>query len=231
LLSFATSEVFRKGEKLTVDEATLQAFGRLLRETRENARMSVADLAKRLGLSTATIYNWQQGRFKPDQGTLVRLAEIFGDEFAREAKYAGIEIKGDWGTPSPDNPDPAGGDEEQLQLDAAEEDDGEEDEGEVVDDGQTISVGPVEAGDPIPPNSGAVVPINAPPVEFMALQKQAVLLLIEAYAAAWREMDLDDCPDPEEMLRAITVAGLEVADMLGPRVADVLDQARRGVLP
>lgn len=45
---------------------------------RRRAGITVAQLAKRLSVTRATIYFWEQGRYLPNAGLLPELAEILG---------------------------------------------------------------------------------------------------------------------------------------------------------
>ena len=49
-----------------------------IRELREAADMTQADLADRLQVSVPTVSRWESGVIRPSVGNLIQLAEIFG---------------------------------------------------------------------------------------------------------------------------------------------------------
>ncbi len=49
-----------------------------IRELREAAGMTQADLADRLQVSVPTVSRWENGVIRPSVGNLIELAEIFG---------------------------------------------------------------------------------------------------------------------------------------------------------
>ena len=49
-----------------------------IRELREAAGMTQADLAERLQVSVPTVSRWESGVIRPSVGNLIELAEIFG---------------------------------------------------------------------------------------------------------------------------------------------------------
>jgi DNA-binding XRE family transcriptional regulator len=51
-----------------------------LKELREAKFMTVADLAKRMGVSAQTIYFWETGRHLPKLSHRKKLVELFGAE-------------------------------------------------------------------------------------------------------------------------------------------------------
>lgn len=51
-------------------------FGERLREARVAAEMTVADLARRLGVDPRTVAGWQAGRSRPSYERLVEIARI-----------------------------------------------------------------------------------------------------------------------------------------------------------
>lgn len=51
-----------------------------LKELREQRFLTVADLAKRLGVSTQTIYHWEAGTHKPLLSHRKKLVEALGIE-------------------------------------------------------------------------------------------------------------------------------------------------------
>ena len=53
-------------------------IGTRIRKQREAMRMTVAKLAKRIGVSRSTLTNWESGRTEPTAGELVRLAQAVG---------------------------------------------------------------------------------------------------------------------------------------------------------
>jgi transcriptional regulator with XRE-family HTH domain len=54
-----------------------QRLGRMLRQARENKGLSVTDVARAVGASRFSVYNWEKGDAWPDSGTLLRLATLF----------------------------------------------------------------------------------------------------------------------------------------------------------
>ncbi|NLT97602.1 MAG: helix-turn-helix transcriptional regulator [Christensenellaceae bacterium] len=48
-----------------------------IRALREEANILQADLAKHLGVSQATLSNWERGEYQPDTETLKRIADYF----------------------------------------------------------------------------------------------------------------------------------------------------------
>lgn len=48
-----------------------------LKEAREKARLSTADVASYLHVSTQSIYNWETGKRKPNKATIHMLAELY----------------------------------------------------------------------------------------------------------------------------------------------------------
>ena len=48
-----------------------------IRELREAAGMTQADLANRLQVSVPTVSKWESGVIRPNVGNLIQLAEIF----------------------------------------------------------------------------------------------------------------------------------------------------------
>ena len=49
-----------------------------IKELREAAGMTQADLADRLQVSVPTVSRWESGVIRPSVGNLIELAEIFG---------------------------------------------------------------------------------------------------------------------------------------------------------
>lgn len=49
-----------------------------IKELRIEFRMKQSDLAGILGISQATLSNWETGRFEPDIETLIKLSNLFG---------------------------------------------------------------------------------------------------------------------------------------------------------
>lgn len=52
--------------------------GQRLKEIREAQGMSQASVAKHLGISRSSYFNWENGKTKPNQKNLSVLAELFG---------------------------------------------------------------------------------------------------------------------------------------------------------
>ena len=48
-----------------------------IRALREEAKILQADLAKHLGVSQATLSNWERGEYQPDTETLKKIADYF----------------------------------------------------------------------------------------------------------------------------------------------------------
>jgi transcriptional regulator with XRE-family HTH domain len=48
-----------------------------IRELRVRNNIKQSELAKSLGISQATLSNWERGEFEPDKNSLIKLAEIF----------------------------------------------------------------------------------------------------------------------------------------------------------
>ena len=53
-----------------------KSLSRLLRVARVDRKLSVADLADQLGVSTASIYFWESGRVRPRDANLTALCKI-----------------------------------------------------------------------------------------------------------------------------------------------------------
>jgi transcriptional regulator with XRE-family HTH domain len=69
-------------------------FGAVIRQTRENLGLSVAEFAERLGVTRADVYQWEKGQRSPGKGSiqddaielefLTRLWESLDDESRRK---------------------------------------------------------------------------------------------------------------------------------------------------
>lgn len=55
--------------------------GPALRAARHAANLNVAEVGVAIGVDTHTVYRWEQGRNRPDVGTLERLAKLYGVTF------------------------------------------------------------------------------------------------------------------------------------------------------
>lgn len=53
-------------------------FAVALRMLRAKADISQEELARRAGVSTASVVNWEDGKYMPSLATAVKLADIFG---------------------------------------------------------------------------------------------------------------------------------------------------------
>jgi transcriptional regulator with XRE-family HTH domain len=62
---------------MTADALALE-IGARLRLLRRRADMKAQTLAKRLGVTRHTVWNWERGRSSPDAYNLVLLARAFG---------------------------------------------------------------------------------------------------------------------------------------------------------
>ena len=49
-----------------------------IRELREAQRWTQLDLANRLGVTPATVYNWERGKYEPSASKLRAIAQAFG---------------------------------------------------------------------------------------------------------------------------------------------------------
>lgn len=58
----------------------LSAIGAALKSTRERAKLSQAEAAKKLGVSTLTVSQWETGRRCPPLPRLPSIAEAYGIE-------------------------------------------------------------------------------------------------------------------------------------------------------
>lgn len=59
-------------------ETLRKAFGAELRTRRQNAGLSLADAASKLGLHTRTIDRWEFGQTRPTKAELIALDVIYG---------------------------------------------------------------------------------------------------------------------------------------------------------
>ncbi|RIK36688.1 MAG: XRE family transcriptional regulator [Chloroflexi bacterium] len=51
---------------------------RTIRELRESAGLTQFELAVKVGVTPATVYNWERGRYEPKASQLRTLARVFG---------------------------------------------------------------------------------------------------------------------------------------------------------
>ncbi len=58
----------------------------MLRELRTRRFISVAALAEKLGTTRQTIYNWEQGKARPNLDNLEKLVKFFGEEVLEHVK-------------------------------------------------------------------------------------------------------------------------------------------------
>ena len=49
-----------------------------MRNLRKKSQLLQSDLAEKLNLSTSTIGMWEQGRAKPDDESIIKMAQLFG---------------------------------------------------------------------------------------------------------------------------------------------------------
>ena len=56
--------------------ARKQDFARYLRDTRIKRRLSVAQVAEQVGVSTASIYFWENDRVRPREENLLALCKV-----------------------------------------------------------------------------------------------------------------------------------------------------------
>jgi transcriptional regulator with XRE-family HTH domain len=56
--------------------ARKQNFARYLRDARIKRRLSVAEVAEQVGVSTASIYFWENDRVRPQEGNLSTLCKV-----------------------------------------------------------------------------------------------------------------------------------------------------------
>jgi transcriptional regulator with XRE-family HTH domain len=79
---------------------SLKLFGQKLREVRNRAGLTQAELARRLSVSAELISIWERayqyrGRtWKPDRPSVVRLVEIFADQLSPEEAQAWVSLAG-----------------------------------------------------------------------------------------------------------------------------------------
>jgi DNA-binding XRE family transcriptional regulator len=52
------------------------SFSRQVRNARIDRGLSVTDVAKRVGVTTASVYHWEQGRTRPSDENLVALCKV-----------------------------------------------------------------------------------------------------------------------------------------------------------
>ena len=52
--------------------------------SRERIVLSMAEIAKRLGISRTAVYNWEHGKTEPHESHIETLAEILGPTFLRK---------------------------------------------------------------------------------------------------------------------------------------------------
>jgi transcriptional regulator with XRE-family HTH domain len=75
------------GRDVASTEAGPSAFGAWLNRTRNERKMSVAELAEKAGLSSPAVYNIESGRIaNPRPGTVGKLEAALGEELPAEAK-------------------------------------------------------------------------------------------------------------------------------------------------
>lgn len=74
------------------DTMTKTTFGTLLRQLREAAGMKQEDLASRVGVTGATISNWENDKHPASYAAVKSLVEVFGD--TRLFELAGFPADG-----------------------------------------------------------------------------------------------------------------------------------------
>lgn len=67
-------------EEEPADPLADEAFGARLQRLRIDAGLNQADVAKRMGVSAPSISSWENGRARPKQGRMAKLAAILGVE-------------------------------------------------------------------------------------------------------------------------------------------------------
>ena len=75
-LSPSLSLCSRPGHKRMIALARKQDFARYLRDARIKRHMSVAEVAEQVGVSTASIYFWENDRVRPREGNLSALCKV-----------------------------------------------------------------------------------------------------------------------------------------------------------
>lgn len=63
-------------DEVDADPASDEAFGDRLQRLRTSAGLSVAEVAKRMGVSAPSVSGWEKGRARPTRGRVVKLAAI-----------------------------------------------------------------------------------------------------------------------------------------------------------
>lgn len=64
----------------------MKAFPLNLRNIMQSRRMTVAALAKQLGVSTVTVGFWRRGKWEPKMAVAIRLARVLGTTVERLAE-------------------------------------------------------------------------------------------------------------------------------------------------
>ena len=67
-----------------------KSLSRQLRSARVDRKMSVAELADQLGVSTASIYFWESGRVRPRDANLTALCKILKLPIRSTRELAGV---------------------------------------------------------------------------------------------------------------------------------------------
>ncbi|MDP3781335.1 MAG: helix-turn-helix transcriptional regulator, partial [Sphingopyxis sp.] len=63
-------------DEVDADPASDEAFGDRLQRLRTSAGLSLAEVAKRMGVSAPSVSGWEKGRARPTRGRVVKLAAI-----------------------------------------------------------------------------------------------------------------------------------------------------------
>lgn len=63
-------------DEVDADPASDEAFGDRLQRLRTSAGLSLAEVAKRMGVSVPSVSGWEKGRARPTRGRVVKLAAI-----------------------------------------------------------------------------------------------------------------------------------------------------------
>ncbi len=65
-------------DEVDADPASDEAFGDRLQRLRTSSGLSLAEVAKRMGVSAPSVSGWEKGRARPTRGRVVKLAAILG---------------------------------------------------------------------------------------------------------------------------------------------------------
>jgi transcriptional regulator with XRE-family HTH domain len=66
------------GQTVEAGVATAESFGARLQRLRKEQGLTLAQVAARLGVSKPTVWAWEQGKAKPVESRIERLAAVYG---------------------------------------------------------------------------------------------------------------------------------------------------------